>query len=95
VAILPVLVDMPEKNNFLLLFLFIVTVFSLFSALMPVLDIDADGYSDSLVTEGFLLISIVSVSIARLHLSTKFAPGHIASPWLLSLLLILPPIITS
>lgn len=85
---------MRKKNHLLLLFILIVPALALLSALMPVLDIDADGSSDSLLTEGLLFASVVSASIALLHLSTRFASMPLASPWLLSFLLILPPIST-
>jgi hypothetical protein len=87
-------VDMNKKKKFFLVFLFIVTTLGLLLALVPVQDIDADGSSDSLVTEGMLAASVVSTFLALLHLSTRFISIPLASPWLLSFLLILPPITT-
>lgn len=85
-------VDMHTKKKFLLVFLFIVTALGLLLALVPVQDIDADGFSDSLVTEGFLVGSFVSNFIALHYISTRSISMPLASPWLLIFLLILPPI---
>jgi hypothetical protein len=92
VKLLSAIVDMHTQNKFLLVFIFIVTALGLLSAMVPVQDIDADGSSDSLVTEGILAASVVSPFISLLHLSTRFASIPLATPWLLSFLLILPPI---
>ncbi len=91
---LPAMIEMPNKNHLLLLFIFALAALSLLSALVPALDIDADGCSDSLVTEGLLFAFLVSTSIALLYLSTRFVSIPLASPWLLSFLRILPPITT-
>lgn len=87
-------VDMHTKKKFFLVFLFIVTTLGLLLALVPVQDIDADGSSDSLVTEGALVASVVSTFIALLNLSTRTVSIPLASPWLLIFLLIVPPITT-
>ena len=87
-------VDMDTKKNFLLVFLFIVTTLGLLLALVPVQDIDADGSSDSLVTEGFLVASVASTFLALLYISTRSVSIPLTSPWLLIFLLILPPITT-
>jgi hypothetical protein len=90
----PAIVDMQKKNHLILFFMLIVTTLGLPSALMPALDIDADGSSDSLITEGILLTSLFSASVTLLHLSIRFAPNRLASAWLLSFRLNLPPITT-
>jgi hypothetical protein len=85
---------MHRKNKLFLLFMFIVITLSLLSALMPELDFDADGFWDSLITEGLLLVSVVFASLGYFYLSTRYSQIRIASPWLFSALLILPPIST-
>jgi|WetSurMetagenome_2_1015567.scaffolds.fasta_scaffold482353_1 hypothetical protein len=85
-------VDMNTKKKFFLVFIFIVTVLGLLSTLVPVQDVD--GSLDSLVTEGFLVGALVSTFIALLYISTRSVSIPLASPWLLSFLLILPPITT-
>jgi hypothetical protein len=85
---------MHAKKKFFLVILFIVTALGLLSALVPAQDIDADRSSDSLVTEGLLAAPIISTLIALRYLSTRFVSIPLASPWLLSFLLILPPITT-
>jgi hypothetical protein len=94
VKLLSATVNMNPKKKFFLVFIFIVTTLGLLSALVPVQDIDADGSSDSLLTEGLLVASVVSTFIALLYLSTRFVSIPLASPWLLSIFLILPPITT-
>ncbi|HLO14665.1 MAG TPA: hypothetical protein VK206_07550 [Anaerolineales bacterium] len=84
---------MSRKNNRLLLCLLLLTSFSLLFALIPALAIDADGTSNSLVTDDDLLTPTLSM-IPLLYLVNRFAPIQLASPWLLSFLLILPPITT-
>jgi hypothetical protein len=92
VKLLSAIVDMQTQNKFFLVFIFIVTALGLLSAMVPVQDIDADGSLDSLVTEGILATSVVSPLISLLHLSMRFASIPLATRWLLSFLLILPPI---
>ncbi len=86
---------MRKQNHSLLLFMFIVIAIGLLSALMPAVDLDDDGAWDSLVTEGSLLALIHSTSAEIHHLSIRFAPMRLASPWLFSSSLILPPITIS
>ena len=85
---------MHKKKQLFLVFLFIVTTLGLVLALVPMQDIDADGSSDSLVTEGVLVGAFVSTFIALLYISTRSVSILLASPWLLIFLLILPPIST-
>ncbi len=87
-------IDMHTKLRLLLVFLFILTTLGLFSVLAPMQDIDADGSSDSLVTEGSLAAPVASPFIHLPYLSTRFVSVLLVSPWLLSFLLILPPITT-
>jgi len=82
---------MSGKNDPLLLCLLILMTVSLLSALMPTPDIDGDGCWDSLESDDFLLILSLS-AIALLYLVNRFVPIQLALPWLLSFLLILPPI---
>jgi hypothetical protein len=88
----PATVDMNTKKKFFLILIFIVMVLGLLLALVPTLDVDADNSSDSFVTEGLLAAPLVSTSVTLLHLSTRFSSIPLAPPWLLSFLLILPPI---
>jgi hypothetical protein len=79
------------KNKTLLL-LALVCMVGLFAALMPFSDIDQDGLWDSLVTEGFILISILCSILGLACLRTRFYKTCLAAPQRFSFLLLPPPI---
>jgi hypothetical protein len=81
------------KNSQVLLFaIFILIIFSLLAALIPTSDIDHDGFLDSLVTEGFLLIPMLCSVTGLFFLLTRLPAACLAVPRSISTLLVPPPI---
>jgi hypothetical protein len=81
-----------RNHKVLFLILFTLIIFSLFAALTPTSDIDNDGFSDSLITEGFLLIPALCSVVGLFSLLTRFPAACLAVPQPISTLLLPPPI---
>jgi hypothetical protein len=85
---------MCKKTNALLLITMVLIMISLLSALIPVSDFDQDGYLDSLVTEGFLLIPILSSVSGLFYLWIRLPAACLSVPQPFSTLIVPPPIPT-
>lgn len=80
------------KNKALLLFILICTMVGLLAALMPASDIDHDGLLDSLITEGFILISMLCSAAGLFLILNKFPSASLAAPLSFSTRFLPPPI---
>jgi hypothetical protein len=69
-------------------------VIGLLLALTPVSDFDQDGYLDSLVTEGFLLIPVLYSISGLFSLLIRLTTTCLIAPQVFSTLLVPPPITT-
>jgi hypothetical protein len=81
-----------RKSNLPFLFLSILVIFGLLSALAPISDFDQDGNLDSLLTEGFLWLPALSLSGGLFTLFDRRIAAYLATPRYFSLLLVPPPI---
>ena len=86
---------MCKKTNGLVLLAMVFIVISLLSALTPVSDFDQDGYLDSLVTEGFLLIPMFYFVMGLFSLWIRLFSACLTSPQHFSALIVPPPILAS
>ena len=84
-----------SKNKFILLLTLVCLVFGLFAVLAPFTDIDNDGVSDSLVTEGLLILPVLYAVIGLVILLARLTPPILSEPQFFSSLFFPPPIITT
>ncbi len=84
---------MCRKNNTILLIFASIITFSLILGLTPTSDFDSDGYFDSLITEGLLLLSLISPMIAQPARQGQFPAAGIINPRVLTLTFRHPPIL--
>lgn len=82
---------MSRKDNRLFLIFCIVVMVSLMLALTPTSDIDQDGVFDSLVTEGLLLLPLIS-SVTHCVRQDQFPAARFANPQIFSRTFRHPPI---
>jgi hypothetical protein len=85
---------MCRKSKTLFLLATVIFVVSLLSALVPLSCFDQDGYLDSLVTEGFLLIPILYTVTGLFCLWIRLPLACFTAPQSFSALILLPPIST-
>ena len=85
---------MCRKNNTILLIFALIITFSLMLALAPTSDFDSDGNFDSLITEGLLLLSLISPIIVLSAWQDQFPTAGIMRPRVLALTFRHPPILT-
>ena len=85
---------MCRKSEILYLLAMTILVFSLLSALVPHSCFDQDGYLDSLVTEGFLLIPVFCSVVVLFTLLIRFPVAYLNAPQSFSTLILPPPIPT-
>jgi hypothetical protein len=85
---------MCKKNNVLLVLVFVFSVLSLLSTLLPVSDIDGDGYLDSLVTNGLVLLPKFEPVIGLFSLLTSLPVTCLIKPQTFSIPIVPPPIPT-
>ena len=85
---------MCRKSRTLFLLAMIIFVVSLLSALVPLSCIDQDGYLDSLVTEGFLLIPMLYIVKGIYCLLIGLPATCLITPQSFSTLIVPPPIPT-
>ncbi len=82
------------RNKALLLLTLICIIIGLLTTLTPFSDIDHDGSLDSLVTEGFLLLPMVSAVIGLFSLLIRLPTACLTTPQSFFTLLVPPPIPT-
>ena len=85
---------MCRKSEILYLLAMVILVISLLSAVVPHSCYDQDGYLDSLVTEGFLLIPILCSVVGLFTLLIRLPVAYLAAPQFVSTLIVPPPIPT-
>ena len=85
---------MCRKSKPLFLLAMVILAFSLLSALVPLSCFDQDGYLDSLVTEGFLLIPMLYTATGLFCLWIRFPAACLPTPKSFSALIVPPPIPT-
>jgi len=85
---------MCRKSKILFLLATVIFVISLLSALVPFSCFDQDGYLDSLVTEGFLLIPILYTITGLFCLWIKLPSAFPLIPQSFFTLVVPPPIQT-
>jgi hypothetical protein len=85
---------MCRKSEILYLLAMVIFVISLLSALVPLSCFDQDGYLDSLVTEGFLLIPMLYAVTGLFCLWIRFPAACLTAPKSFSTLIVPPPIPT-
>jgi len=85
---------MCRKSETLYLLTMVILVFSLLSALIPHSCFDQDGFLDSLVTEGFLLIPAFCSVIGLFTLLIRLPVAYLNPPQSFSTLILPPPIPT-
>jgi len=83
---------MCKKSKILFLLAMVIFLVSLLSALVPLSCFDQDGYLDSLVTEGFLLIPMLYTVTGLFCLWIRFPVAGPLIPQSFSTLILLPPI---
>jgi len=83
---------MCRKSKTLFLLVMVIFVVSLLSALVPLSCFDQDGYLDSLVTEGFLLIPMLYSVTGLVSLLVRLPAACPIAPQSFSTLILLPPI---
>jgi len=83
---------MCRKSKTLFLLAMVIFVVSLLSALVPLSCFDQDGYLDSLVTEGFLLIPMLYTVTGLFCLWIRLPAACPLIPQSFSTLILLPPI---
>ncbi len=84
---------MYKKNNLPLWMISLIILFSIVSALTPVSDVDSDGYSDSLITEGLLLFPLIYSNVERSARQDRIATARLSTPRVLSRRFLHPPIL--
>lgn len=84
---------MSAKNKLLLLLTLACLLLGLFAVLAPFTDIDNDGVSDSLVTEGLLILPVMCVLAALVFLLARFTSPALSEPQFFPYLFFPPPII--
>ena len=82
---------MSKKDSRLFLIFSIMVMVSLMLALTPTSDFDQDGAFDSLITEGLLLVPLMS-SVIRYVQQDQFPAAKFANPRIFSLTFIHPPV---
>jgi len=85
---------MCRKSKILFLLVMVIFVVSLLSALVPLSCFDQDGYLDSLVTEGLLLIPILYIVTGLFCLRIGLPKACPCTPKSFSTLFVPPPIPT-
>jgi hypothetical protein len=85
---------MCRKSKILFLLTMVFFVIGLLSALIPLSCFDQDGYLDSLVTEGFLLIPMFCSAVSLFFLWIKLPSTFLIVPQHFSTLIVPPPIPT-
>jgi len=85
---------MCRNSKTLFLLAMVIFVISLLSALVPLSCFDQDGYLDSLVTEGFILIPILCSVVDLFTLLIRLPVAYLATPQFVSTLIVPPPIPT-
>jgi hypothetical protein len=85
---------MCKKNNIPLWILSLIIMFSVMSALTPISDVDSDGYFDSLITEGLLLLPLICSIIAQSARPDRIPSDNLSVPRVLSLHFLHPPILS-
>ena len=85
---------MCRKSKILFFLAMVIFVVSLLSALVPLSCFDQDGYLDSLVTEGFLLIPILYIVKRTFCLWIRHPATCLITPQSFSTLFVPPPIPT-
>jgi hypothetical protein len=85
---------MCRKSKILSFLTMAILVIVLILALAPLSDFDQDGYLDSLVTEGFLLIPVLCSLVSLFSLWIKLPSACLAVPQSFSTLIVPPPIPT-
>jgi len=85
---------MCRMSKILFLLAMVIFVVSLLSALVPFSCFDQDGYLDSFVTEGFLLIPMLYTVTGLFCLWIRFPVACLTAPKFFSALIVLPPIPT-
>ena len=83
---------MCRNSKTLFLLAMVIFIVSLLSALVPLSCFDQDGYLDSLVTEGLLLIPILYTVTGLFCLWIRFPAACPLIPQSFSTLILLPPI---
>lgn len=84
-----------DKNSKALRYcLFVLVILGMISLLSPASDIDHDGYTDSLVTEGDVLASLPGAMIGLSAVFTRPLTNYTLPRWFLTFLLLPPPITT-
>jgi hypothetical protein len=81
-----------SRNNILLIFAIVFIVIGVVSAFAPTVDIDNDGFSESLVTEGLVFLPVPFYISGLLFLLKRFFATYLARPQLVLTRLLLPPI---
>ena len=84
---------MCKKNNLPLWIISLIIMFSVMSALTPISDVDSDGYFDSLITEGLLLLPFVSTIIEQSARRDRISSDSLSFPRVLSRRFLHPPIL--
>jgi hypothetical protein len=82
-----------KKNNLPLWIISLIMMLSVMSALMPVSDVDSDGYFDSLITEGLLLFPLISSVIERFARQDRITSERLSVPRVFSRRFLHPPIL--
>ena len=82
------------KSRTLFLLAMVIFVVSLLSALVPLSCYDQDGYLDSLVTEGFILIPMLYTATSLFCLWIRSTTACLPTPKSFSALIVPPPIPT-
>jgi len=85
---------MCRKNRILFLLATVIFVISLLLALVPFSCFDQDGFLDSLVTEGFLLIPMLYTVTGLFFLWIRLPAIYIPTSKSFSILIVPPPIPT-
>ena len=85
---------MCRKNETLFLLAMIIFVIGLLSALAPLSDFDQDGYLDSLITEGLLLIPMFYITAGLFCLWIRLPATCLTTYHSFSTLIVPPPIPT-
>lgn len=82
---------MCKKSNLPVWIISLTILFGVVSALIPVSDVDSDGYSDSLITEGLLLFPLISSIIEHPAQQDRIASARLSAPRILSHPFLHPP----
>jgi hypothetical protein len=71
--------------------IFLLTGICLLAALMPLADFDLDGFLDSFITDGLLLVPNLFSVFSLVFLLTKLPAAYLAAPRHFSALIVTPP----